>query len=135
MPPSSSNSATQYDQTQLGRPAYSQMNGPVLPSTAPAHTMYESLLIVLTYWEADHLPYEWSNALEHCAVAQNVSDVILSSYILAGWPSSKWGIKCFHSSYICIYRVRNEGTAHSARCLLRRVSTARRWPGQPNATS
>ena len=50
MPPSSSNSATQYDQTQLGRPAYSQMNGPVLPSTAPAHTMYESLLIALASW-------------------------------------------------------------------------------------
>ena len=87
MPPSSSNSATLHDQTQLGRPAYSQMNGPVLSSTAPAHTMYDSLLIVLTSWEADHLPYEWSNALEHCAVAQNVSDLTHSFLILGSWPT------------------------------------------------
>ena len=87
MPLSSSNSATQYDQTQLGRPAYSQMNGPVLPSTAPAHTKYESLLIVLASWGADQLPYEWSGALKHHACAQNVSDLIHSFLILGGWPT------------------------------------------------
>ena len=58
---------------------YTEMRGQVLLSTVPVHRMCQTLLIVLTFWNAGLHPDEGSSALKYRACAQNVTDASHSS--------------------------------------------------------
>ena len=65
--------------------------GQVLSRNVPAHRMYDTSFIVFASLAAGLLPdaLPRSSVLKYHACAQNVSDVIRSSHILAGWPTPR----------------------------------------------
>jgi hypothetical protein len=68
---------------------YTQIEGQVLSSTAPAHRMCQALLPFFSFRGAGPHHDEGSSALKHRACAQNVSDVTHSPYLLGRWPTTR----------------------------------------------